>query len=391
MGKGKRQDRNNSTMIKATKKRDYIPYLIAIFIYMTGILETYPAQATAGAEADSPQSSEQNQNKRQIAFFPVFFYSDETRLAGGGGLQVVHNKQPERRSSTTGIIGFYTQNKQYNLGIGPEIYWKDGTYKLLGQFAYSYFPDKFYGISNNTSKDDEENYTSRLIAINPSLQKEVIPNLYAGFYYFYGRAGVTDREGPKLISGENVPGRDGGVVSGTGLTISWDSRDNNLYPTGGSYHQFRAGSYRSFLGSDFNYDSYMLDLRHYRHLFSGHILAVQGLFGSMSGNPPFQVMGLKGLGTFLRGYYQSRFVDKNVMALQAEYRLPLFWRFGLVGFLGLGQVAGTVKNISIGELKPSTGFGFRFALIPEQKVNLRIDIGIGKDDSSFDINITELF
>jgi hypothetical protein len=43
------------------------------------------------------------------------------------------------------------------------------------------------------------------------------------------------------------------------------------------------------------------------------------------------------------------------------------------------------------EIKPSAGLGIRFGLVPGENVNLRIDYGIGKDDSSFDINIMELF
>ena len=62
-----------------------------------------------------------------------------------------------------------------------------------------------------------------------------------------------------------------------------------------------------------------------------------------------------------------------------------------MGFAGCGQVAHEFEKISLKELKPSAGFGIRFALIPEQKVNLRIDLGMGKDDSSFDINILEVF
>ncbi len=42
-------------------------------------------------------------------------------------------------------------------------------------------------------------------------------------------------------------------------------------------------------------------------------------------------------------------------------------------------------------MKNKTGFDIRFALISEQKMNLRIDFGFSKDDSSFDIVIMELF
>jgi len=127
-------------------------------------------------------------------------------------------------------------------------------------------------------------------------------------------------------------------------------------------------------------------------IFSGHVIAFRGIIGVNTGDPPFQMLFLTGsLGSFLRGYTISRFMDKNVITFQTEYRMPLIWRFGLVAFAGFGQVAPEFSQVSINDLKPSVGLGLRFALIPDQKVNLRIDFGIGKDDSSFNIDFMEAF
>jgi hypothetical protein len=37
------------------------------------------------------------------------------------------------------------------------------------------------------------------------------------------------------------------------------------------------------------------------------------------------------------------------------------------------------------------GIGFRFALIPEQRLNLRFDMGFGKEDMTIDMNLMEAF
>ena len=342
------------------------------------------------AEQDTSVShTEKRIDAWSFGAFPIIFYSDETRLAGGAGVQVVNQTESEQHSSTIGLIAFYTQNKQYVIQVAPELYLKQGSYKFSGGIAYLYYPDKFYGIGNNTSKDDEEDYTSRRFQFNPIVQKKIFSKLYVGFQYNFAYAKLTTTEAGKLLDSGIILGSEGGSASGIGLVATYDSRDNNLYPTSGSYHQFSAVAYETGLGSDFTYNSYLLDLRHYRPMLGKHILAFQGVIGINTGNPPFH--SLNQLGTYLRGYYQSRFQDKNLMAFQAEYRLPLFGRFGLVGFAGCGQVAHEFGKTSLKELKPSAGFGIRFALIPEQKVNLRIDFGFGKDDSSFDIVIMELF
>ena len=84
----------------------------------------------ASQTQDSLQTQRVLPNKRQIGGFPVIFYSDETRFAGGGGAQVMFSGESERFSSTLGLMSFLTQNKQYMFIIAPEIFLKNDTYKI---------------------------------------------------------------------------------------------------------------------------------------------------------------------------------------------------------------------------------------------------------------------
>ena len=332
---------------------------------------------------------ESQERTRDIGAFPIIFYTDETRLAGGAGVYVIYQGKATQHSSSIGLLGFYTQNKQYTFVFEPEYYYKGDRYKITGEIAFIYFPNKFYGIGNNTKKDDEEEYSTRVFRLNPILQKKIFSNFYAGIQYDQIHSKLTEIEEGKVLDSGKICGSDGGKVSGLGIKTTWDTRNNNLYPSSGQYFQFSFVTYEPTLGSDYTFSLYRLDMRQYKLLFGKHILAVQGIVGISNGNPPFQM--LYELGSNLRGYYQNRFQDKNLVAFQAEYRMPVYGRFGLVGFAGMGEVAHQFKNISMKEMKPSIGFGFRFALIPEQNINLRIDFGYGKDDSSFDIIINEMF
>ena len=195
----------------------------------------------------------------------------------------------------------------------------------------------------------------------------------------------------ELASGV-VPGSNGGYASGAGINLTWDSRDSNVYPSMGSYHQLTASSYGQALGSDYNFNSYVIDLRHYMQVFGSHVIAFQGVSCINTGRPSFQHMNeVSSLGKYLRGYTRTLYVDRNALAFQAEYRMPFRGRLGLVAFAGFGQVAEKLSNSPIEEFKPSAGMGVRFALIPDQKVNLRIDMGFGKDDGSLDISLMEMF
>jgi hypothetical protein len=86
--------------------------LVEFIVYALGVLLV--GEVTADTHPDSLQSSIEEQEKYSIGVFPVIFYSDETRLAGGAAAQVVYGGPSRRYSSSIGMIGFYTQNKQYN-------------------------------------------------------------------------------------------------------------------------------------------------------------------------------------------------------------------------------------------------------------------------------------
>ena len=71
----------------------------------------------------------------------------------------------------------------------------------------------------------------------------------------------------------------------------------------------------------------------------------------------------------------SRF---NLLVLQSEFRLPIFKRIGVVGFGSIGNVGNNFTEITNSEIKYSYGGGIRFALNKKEKLNLRIDYGLGK-------------
>jgi hypothetical protein len=93
----------------------------------------------------------------------------------------------------------------------------------------------------------------------------------------------------------------------------------------------------------------------------------------------------------MRGLYEGRYRDKNVIAAQLEYRLPMWRRFGAVAFAGLGEVAPKIGNFELKSFKHTAGLGLRYQLVPAEKINLRMDFGWSKDSSGFYVALTEAF
>jgi len=54
-------------------------------------------------------------------------------------------------------------------------------------------------------------------------------------------------------------------------------------------------------------------------------------------------------------------------------------------------VAQKMTGFSLNKLKPSYGFGLRFLFSKEEKINLRVDFGFGKNTNGLYFGIEEAF
>jgi len=93
----------------------------------------------------------------------------------------------------------------------------------------------------------------------------------------------------------------------------------------------------------------------------------------------------------MRGYYDGRYRDKSAIAYQTEYRTMFLKRWGAVAFANIGSVYSDIDEIELKDFKASFGIGGRFLLIPEDKINLRLDLAMGNNSFGFYFIIEEAF
>lgn len=349
----------------------------------------------AAAQSSPPEDEAAKKEKTSgLAFLPVVYYTPETKWAfGAGGLyyfRLTKDKAVSRPSNLS-FVGVYTQRKQTNFELNPDLYLKKGLH-VQGKLRYSDFPDQFYGIGNETTEAMEEPYTSRFWEVSFEALKQVKGPLNVGFQYFFDTGRLTEVEDGGMLASGDIPGSSGGTVSGLGFFMTYDSRDSIFYTTAGSFHQFSAMGFGRTLGSDFTFNRFFFDLRKYVRLSVAHSLAFQARLLFQTGNPPFWRMGLLGGQESMRGYYLGRYRDRDIITLQAEYRwVPVFWRIGLAAFASLGDVAATAGDFDLGSFKYAYGLGLRFVFDPKQRLNLRLDFGFGRDTSGIYFTAAEAF
>jgi len=345
-----------------------------------------------GQETDSNQAS--RGSGISIIPFPFIFYTPETKVGFGGTVQTLFRFSHgggQEHSSRLSPIFVYTQKNQMIAIVATELHFGAGRYRLIADVGYSKFPNTMWGIGNDTPDDLEEDYTPRSVYANVQFQRRVASGWYfGGTIEFVHRRLVETDSGGMLVRGL-VPGTEDGRILSGGLLVSWDTRDNVVNPKTGGFRQLSASVVDSAFGSDYNYARYSLDVRQYVSLAPGQTVALRGLGIASVGTQPFDAMPQLGGEELLRGYYGGRYRDRNLLAVQAEYRAHVWKRLGAIGFVSAGRVSRTLSELGFSGLKPTVGFGLRFLLAPEEGLNLRADFGIGDGTSGFYLGLGEVF
>jgi outer membrane protein assembly factor BamA len=241
--------------------------------------------------------------------YPFAFYSPETSLAFGAG-GILSFKLSDRFGSKPSSItasGYYTINNQYNITIQPEIYLAEDKYKVWSKFNYAKEFDFFYGVGNSSPEIENDKYLQENFLFQFKIQPKLFDErLNLGINYEFRRMNVADTKGNPYLDSATYRGSSGGLTSGLGLAVSWDSRDNIFYPSTGGYYEFSSSNFGEFIGSDFNYSKFIFDFRRFFSLPINHIVALQTYFMIETGSAPFYDLALLGGDRLMRGYLLGR-------------------------------------------------------------------------------------
>ncbi len=351
---------------------------------------------TSGLSGESKPKEPLPEKNSSFVILPIVFYSPETRWGGGTGGIFTFRPAWSKDGGRPSFIPFkaiYSQNRQTEVSIEPEVYLKGGDLFVQGNLSYGKFPEIFYGIGNDIPDGEDEGYTPQHVSLSLSLQKRIVPgrNIFAGLAYGYDHFRFLAFEPGGELSAGTIPGSEGGAISGFSALLRWDSRDNVFFPRRGVNVLLWTGWNSGIFGSDYGYVKAAADLRTYIPFFKSHVLAFQGVFQASSGDVPFMALPKLGGEKILRGIPSGRYRDKAMTAFQAEYRMPVFWRIGLVGFAGIGSVGDSISSLKDAKWRFSGGWGIRFRLSPSEGINLRVDFGYAKGSSGVYITAAEAF
>jgi outer membrane protein assembly factor BamA len=338
-----------------------------------------------------------------FSLIPVVGYSLHTGLTGVIATSTTFYSDNERKKNSRILInGNYSVYHQYWFTVISNIFFEKVKLHLTGDTRYYKFPTITYGLGPKSTFSNPLHIDYSYLRFYQVAFREIAPNLFVGMGY--------NLDLHWNIEADSVPGSDldqfvryqkgnQSISSGISLNIQYDNRKNAVNPQKGIYANIQVRPKLTFLGSNKNWQSLLIDIRRYVKLpvSSNNILAFWSYnVITLSGTPPYldlPSIGWDNYSTTGRGYAPGRYTGRNLIYFESEYRFSLTGN-GLLGGVIFGNAQSIPNSISdnIRPIIPGAGFGLRIKINKFSGTNLAIDYGFGiRGSHGFFFNMGEVF
>ncbi|MGR4991106.1 BamA/TamA family outer membrane protein [Vibrio rotiferianus] len=303
------------------------------------------------------------------------------------GLYTPYDWQKGEPYSTVTVTSYGSTSGSYGLGVNNRTYLHNDKIRLLGEAWISHTPGYYWGIGSDAAENDNNKvqYEGQRLQLSPKVAVEVAPNTYAKLGWQWQSFNKLDGVDGDVLPSEVADATSSGVLVG----MEYDTRDFEPNPMKGQFLDIEWIVNRDSLGSDEDYDNLIANYRLYQQWSDTTIVAMEVYSQSVFGDAPWFDYAQLGDDQRMRGYYQGQYRDKHQLSTQVEVRHTISGRHGVVGWLGAGNIAPTYHDLFESSWLPTVGVGYRFAF--KARINVRVDLGVGKDSTGFYFQINEAF
>ena len=360
-------------------------FLILFLVFSSMLLNELNAQV------DSLEAVEKE--NVSVTVYPVLFYLPETRWGGGAASLITFRLPGEgddtRPSSFNGGVA-YTQNKQLLIFFPYSLYKNNNNIKVIGEIGfYDYFYNH-YGIGNDTELEDQEIYEITFPRIHTSILHR-FGNFYVGLKTRYDNYNIEGFKEGGLLQNDQWATQGGGQIFTIGPLIQFDTKDYQFHPSKGWLSEVGLITTKDGVLSDATYTKFHIDARHYSSFMKDHIIASNVYFGHIWGDAPFSELFYYGSNKRARGLGDRRFKDRSFLALQSEYRFPIWRWLGGVAFGATSAVGNGIEDLNSNKFRWTGGGGLRLTLNEKDRVRLRLDYAFSDEGTNFYLTANNAF
>jgi outer membrane protein assembly factor BamA len=254
---------------------------------------------------------------------------------------------------------------------------------------------RFFGIGNDTSKDDRSTYLLNdrnafaHLWINP--RGLLSFGAQVGWYSAEAGPGDADQSAETVFDATELPGF--GVprtdFAVTGGWVEFDIRDKWAQPPVGIEARFTSLRYEDIDTNMFDFTRLIADIKGYIPLgYRSRIVAIRfrtSLSDRDSGSDvPFYLMETLGGAKTIRGFDEFRFRDKRNLLFQVEYRWEVWAYIDMTVFADAGKVFADMDDFNFKDLH--TGYGFGLRIHTPGGWRLRFDLARSTDGIKFHVS-----
>lgn len=295
--------------------------------------------------------------------------------------------------STTGAIVF--QGKLTS-------YWMQDKLRIYSDLWYKNMPDNYWGVGYDKAyetpvSDTTTAFNRQWFWFNPKFLYQFKKNFFVGLnidlnYTQGSNASQVVKNDPYYKKYNDKP-----FNAGVGIILQYDSRDVAINAWKGLYVNLDYSNYGSYLGGDNSYSILNFDTRYFMNTGrTGSTVATQLRSRIGMGDVPYGEMSQIGTPFDLRGYTWGRYRDESMAFFITEYRHQFskadgsLSKQGVVTWVGGGSIFGkTNTQETNNKILPNYGVGYRLEVQP--RMNIRLDVGFGRETMGIYFNFNESF
>ncbi len=312
---------------------------------------------------------------------------------GNPTLRYYYYRTPQSQIVLRGSMAFLNDRELFGEYVDSDFLGRGMVAELQGQYNVD-GSMRFFGIGPATPRSNETNYSLDVISYRAALG---LPMFSKGspwmFKFSHEMAGTKISNGP-INSVPDLRARFPQLepahrhqISRFRWMLEYDTRDNEITTSRGSYaHIFIDGSRRGF-GSEYLYHFYGADLRQFYRPSpeSPFVTAGNVKFQQIVGDAPFWLMPQLGGKYIHRAYGDGRYIDNGLLVANIEERYTFYQvrmsgvttEFELAPFVGVGTVFDTPGRMRSNYARPVYGAAIRAVARPQ--VVGSVDFGVGQE------------
>jgi outer membrane protein assembly factor BamA len=369
-------------MHKKELKKISLALLAVLIFFCNGIVQL---------NAEENKKSYSDIKEISWSAFPILMYDSDIGL-GFGGRGIIKNLFKADESFDLILFASTLGEQWYAFTFSiPDFEIRQGTaYSIAFDLKFEfdkYLKSNYFGIGNET-QDNEWQFPSELFKLELILGTAFTEQLIGEISLVLQHRSIYDYEdiNPLLINEEGTGEK---IVNYVRLHARLDTRDTQIHPRRGVKIGINADFASEFLGSDFTFQRYRIELSNYQRLFGeDHILAARLWLQHVDGKAPYYEQSILGDGWTARGFKMDRFVDKAMVLISLEYRFPILGDLGAVLFLDTGRVLPGIDEFTLDDWISDVGWGLRYYL---ENFVVRFDMGFSEEGERIFFNFGHVF